>query len=136
MFKYKKIRKYSSKSCDKVKPLHQQTLLLKSSNGQRWAFTNKLGDNASVPRVDPDGGRVDWGFPKISQVIYPGQTIRIDAGWQASQLKDNTMIHTVPHALLLDANLVGIPQILTKQGSSLTQTLLNNNDFPIQIALK
>ena len=84
MFKYKKIRKFSNKINDKESLKKNNKLILSSKNGgkgQNWVFTNKLGDNASKPTVDPDGGRVDWGFPKISQVIYPGQTIRIDAGW-------------------------------------------------------
>jgi hypothetical protein len=54
---------------------------LKSKSGSKWLLTNKNGDVASMPNVDPDGGRIDWTFPKISQVIYPGQTIRIFTGW-------------------------------------------------------
>ncbi len=54
-----------------------------------------------MPNVDPQGGRIDWTFPKLSQVIYPGQTIRIFTGWEASDLKDGTMLHTVPHNQLL-----------------------------------
>lgn len=46
------------------------------------------------------------------------------------------MIHTVPHTQLLQTNLIGMPQVLTQDGSDLSQVLMNNNDFPIQIAVR
>lgn len=42
-----------------------------------------------------------FGFPKVTQVIYPQQTIRLNSGWQMDKLPDNTMMHIYPSNALI-----------------------------------
>ena len=51
-------------------------------------------------------------WPKITTVIYPGQTLRVNTGWSNSNMPDNMTITTIPHKSLVETNLVSIPQIL------------------------
>lgn len=46
------------------------------------------------------------------------------------------MATTAPHKGLMDSNLISIPQYFMRDGAGIVQTLLNNNDYPIQITLK
>ena len=72
------------------------------------------------------------------QTIFPGQSTRITTGWQISDLPDDTSIHTLPKPTLLDNNVISLPQLYTGYhiGTEITQSIMNNNPYPITIIVK
>lgn len=67
-------------------------------DGQSWQFS-KIGDYASKAHII--GHQVSFGFPKVTQVIYPGQTVRLNSGWQLEDMPTDTMMHTYPSNALI-----------------------------------
>lgn len=54
----------------------------------------KLNPTASSARVD--GNTIKMGFPKVYTKIYPGQTMRLNTGWNIDALPSNSILTTVP----------------------------------------
>ena len=51
----------------------------------------------------------------MSQVCWPGQTIRINTGWNISKLPDNSMMNTYPDATLMSYDIIGFTNIFDKE---------------------
>lgn len=130
-------KKSFKKAQTKISILQNQNYIeLKNlKNGDTWSFT-KNSDTASSASISPDGAQVNFGFPHITQVIYPGQTICVSSGWTVSSIPSTSMMHTIPHKGLVESNLISIPQVMTSSGGDLNQVVLNNNPYPVQIMVK
>jgi hypothetical protein len=72
--------------------------------------------------------QVQFGLPTMTQVVYPGQTIRINTGWKTSDLPADTMMYTYPSQYLLSSDIVGLTQMYGQSilNGELTTTLLNS----------
>lgn len=73
------------------------------------------------------------GMPKFSSKLYPGQTMRINTGWNIDALPDNSVLTTVPNSNLLGAGILAIPTTThsDQSGSELVQVIQNSSPFPI-----
>ncbi|MFY7791456.1 MAG: hypothetical protein ACOVQP_01925 [Candidatus Fonsibacter ubiquis] len=71
---------------------------------------HKLSQTASNVQVKLNQIRFSW--PKISTVIYPKQTLRINTGWQTASMPSDLTVTSVPHKSLIDNNLIAVPQII------------------------
>ncbi len=73
-------------------------MCLKSTAGN-WSFKNSGGAKSSSATVSQNS--VQFGFPRITQIMYPGQTIRINSGWNLTEMPTGTVMHTIPHNSLI-----------------------------------
>lgn len=76
-----------------IRKTSDKILFRNLKDGSQWSFT-KLHNQASNASLQ--GHQVSFGFPKVSQVIYPNQTARLNSGWRLDELPQNTMMHTFP----------------------------------------
>ena len=47
-------------------------------DGTAWTMTKK---NDTASNIGVSGYKIQIGFPKISQIIYPTQSVRLNTGW-------------------------------------------------------
>lgn len=64
-----------------------------------WSVTKKNA-NASSTMVTPQSS-IQFSFPKMSQTIYPAQSVQLGSGWAVSSLPNQGAMHIDPHKSLL-----------------------------------
>jgi hypothetical protein len=45
--------------------------------------------------------KIKMSWPKISTVIHPYQTLRINTGWRMEKIPNNTLVTAIPHTAMI-----------------------------------
>ena len=48
-------------------------------------------------------------WPKVSQIIYPNQSVRVNTGWSANKIDPKGSVTTYPHQIMVNNNLGSVP---------------------------
>ena len=78
----------------------------KATGPGSWVM-RQLNPNSGSMQIT--GHRIAVGIPKFSAKLFPGQTMRLNTGWNIDSLPDNSILTTVPHPELLSKGILALP---------------------------